>query len=274
MIQAAEFLYLFVRAGFLAAELVAREADNDQPLILILLIERLEAVVLGSEAALGRGIHHEQNLAFVVGKIHHLPLVPEGAVVIDAALPASTCRILDADALAAVVKGDENIVVVTHAKFLHIGELAKAVTGLDALHEVLVFLVVHGVDDIHTGFVEGEDVGRGEDSHVGSHNRLRLKAFAVAGDRHVAHHVHVGDVLAEVVDGSLGGLGDALHEFFFGNAPQVVGTFPRVYPGLSDAAVGTADADVLVAAAESSHRMALEVRQGHHRIVVEKILSD
>ena len=274
MVQAAEFFNLLVAAGLLAAELVAGEAEHHQAFILILLIKGLQAIILGREAALGSGVHHQQHLALEVGEIHHLPLVAQGAIVVDAALPAGTGGILHADALAAVVEVDDHIVVVAHAEFLHIGELAKAVTGLDALHEVLVLLVVHGVDDIHAGLVEGEDVGRGEYAHVRSHNCLCLKAFAVAGHRHVAHHVHIGHVFAEVVDGSLGGLGDALHEFFFSNAPHVVGAFPRVYPGLPDATVGAADAYVLVAAAETAHGVALEVSESDHGIVVQQVLAD
>ena len=47
-----------------------------------------------------------------------------------------------------------------------------------------------------------------------------------------------------------------------------------MYPGLPDATVGAADAYVLVAAAESSHGVALEVSEGYHGIVVQQVLAD
>ena len=71
----AELLYLFVRAGFLVAELVAREADDDKPLALILLIERLQPVVLRREAAFRGGIDYQQHLSFVVGKTDYVAFV-------------------------------------------------------------------------------------------------------------------------------------------------------------------------------------------------------
>ena len=46
MVQAAEFGNLLVAAGFLVGELVAGEADDGKPLVLILLIKGLQTVVL------------------------------------------------------------------------------------------------------------------------------------------------------------------------------------------------------------------------------------
>ena len=70
MVDAAEFRNLVVGTGFLAGELVAREADNHQTLVLILLVERLQAVVLRGEAAFGSGIDNHQDFAFELGEIH------------------------------------------------------------------------------------------------------------------------------------------------------------------------------------------------------------
>ena len=42
---------LFIRSRFLPTELVARETQNDETLVLVLLVEGFQAVVLGCEAA-------------------------------------------------------------------------------------------------------------------------------------------------------------------------------------------------------------------------------
>ena len=83
VVDAAELLDLLVGAGLLMAELVAGEADDDESLVLILLVERLEAVVLRGEAALAGGVDDEQHLALVVGEAHFLALVREGGEIIN-----------------------------------------------------------------------------------------------------------------------------------------------------------------------------------------------
>ena len=94
--------------------------------------------------------------------------------------------------------------------------------------------------------VDGQDVGRGQDAHVRRHHGLRGHTLAVAGDGHVAHHVNIGHLLAEMVDRRLGGLGHPFHEFLLRDIPLVVGTGGGVDPALADATVGATDADVLV----------------------------
>ena len=76
-----------------------------------------------------------------------------------------------------------------------------------------------------------------------------------------------------MTDRSLGGFGDPLHEFLLGDVPHVVGTRGRVDPGFADAAVGAADADVLVGTAETALGVALEVGEGDHGIIVEQVVA-
>ena len=83
MVQTAELLYLLVSTRLLMTELVAGEAYDDKSLVLILLVERLEAVVLRGEAALAGGVDDEQRLALVVGEAHFLALVREGGEIIN-----------------------------------------------------------------------------------------------------------------------------------------------------------------------------------------------
>jgi hypothetical protein len=59
------FFQTWERTGFLAHEIIGRKAQDDKSLVLVLLIHVLEAVVLGRVATLGRGIHHQDNLAFI-----------------------------------------------------------------------------------------------------------------------------------------------------------------------------------------------------------------
>ena len=140
--------------------------------------------------------------------------------------------------------------------------------GLNALHQVVVLAGRHSVDDVDAGLVYGQYVGRGKDAYIGRHNRLGCHTLTVARHRHVAHHIHIRYVLTEIVDARLGRLGHTFHKFFFLDVPLVGLTGGGVYPGLADAAVGTAYADVLVAAAETALGVPLEVGQRHHRVVV------
>ena len=86
-------------------------------------------------------------------------LVPYSwSILLDKGLEAFS-GILGSDALAAVVQVDENVAVVAHAEFLHVGELAQAVTALDALKHVVMLFGCHGVDDVHAGLVNRKQVG-------------------------------------------------------------------------------------------------------------------
>src|ERR1700722_1392813 len=64
----AEGLDLFVSAGFLRAEVVGREAENDEALIFVLFVSGFERAVLRGVAALAGDIYHQYYFAFVVGE--------------------------------------------------------------------------------------------------------------------------------------------------------------------------------------------------------------
>ena len=83
VVQAAELLDLLVSTWLLMPELVTREADDDQPALLVLLIEVLQPIVLRGEATLRGCVDDEKHLAFVVGKVHLLALVRQGAKLIN-----------------------------------------------------------------------------------------------------------------------------------------------------------------------------------------------
>ena len=183
----------------------------------------------------------------------------------------SFSRFLGGDALAAVVQVDEDIAVVAHAQFLHVRQLAQAVAAFDALQHVVVFLFGHGVDNIDAGLIDGEQVGRGQDADVGRDYRFGFQALAVTGHRHVTHHVDIGHVLPEVVDTCLGRFGHAFHEFLLLDVPLVILAGCRVNSCLADASVSTADADVLVRAAETALRVSLEMGECHHCVVVRQV---
>ena len=142
--------------------------------------------------------------------------------------------------------------------------------GLDPLDHGLAAALGQVVEQVHAGIVRGQDVQRGHDADIRRHHRLRRRPLAVAGDRDVAHGVDIADVGREVVDGGLGALGDALHQLLL---RDIVGAFGRVDLLLADAPVGTADADVLVAAAEATHGVALEVGQHQERVIVQHALA-
>lgn len=63
IVELAEALDLVVSAFLLTSELVAREAEDHQALLLVLLVQFLKAFVLRSEAARRGGIHDENDLA-------------------------------------------------------------------------------------------------------------------------------------------------------------------------------------------------------------------
>ena len=58
----AELLDLFVGAGLLLPELIARETEHDEPLVLVLPVEALESRILRREPALAGDVHDEQRL--------------------------------------------------------------------------------------------------------------------------------------------------------------------------------------------------------------------
>ena len=83
VVDAAELGYLGIGTGLLMSELVAREADDHQALVLILLIQSLQAIILRSESAFGSGINYHENLALVLSEIHLYPFVVKGLEIIN-----------------------------------------------------------------------------------------------------------------------------------------------------------------------------------------------
>ena len=137
-------------------------------------------------------------------------------------------------------------------------------TRFYTLNKVMVLFCCHCIDNVHAGLVHGKDIRGGEDSNVGGYHRGGGRAFAVAGDGHVAHYVHVGDVLSKKVYGGLGALCHTLHELFLSNIPLVGLAGSGMDPGFAHTAIGTSYADILVGAAESALGVALEVGEGYH----------
>src|SRR6185369_9670930 len=61
-------------AGFLAAEVVGRESEDDQALVLLVGVELLKVLVLRGIAALARDVHDDDDLALVVLEVLLLPV--------------------------------------------------------------------------------------------------------------------------------------------------------------------------------------------------------
>src|SRR5262245_61516363 len=72
VVELAERRERVVAAGVLGAELVARKAEHDEPLILVRLPQRLQAVELRREAALAGGVDDQQYLALVAAQLDAL----------------------------------------------------------------------------------------------------------------------------------------------------------------------------------------------------------
>ena len=87
VVDPAELLDLVIVPGLLVRELVAGEAEDDESLRAQLLVELLQVVVLGSEAALARRVDDEHRLAGEIGERDLLAVVVrEGQVVEGGAL--------------------------------------------------------------------------------------------------------------------------------------------------------------------------------------------
>ena len=62
-----------VVAGRLVGKLVAGEVENFKALVVVLLIQILQALVLGREAAAGGGVDNQNNLSLESGEVEVLP---------------------------------------------------------------------------------------------------------------------------------------------------------------------------------------------------------
>ena len=83
VVEAAELGNLLVGAGFLMGELVAGEAEDDQPLVSILLVKGFQSVVLRGETALGGGVDNHEDLAAVLRHFHLCALVVLGFEIVN-----------------------------------------------------------------------------------------------------------------------------------------------------------------------------------------------
>jgi hypothetical protein len=64
----AEGFDFFVGARFLGSEIVGREAEDDEALVLVLFVRCLESAVLRGVAALAGHVDDQNHFAFVVGE--------------------------------------------------------------------------------------------------------------------------------------------------------------------------------------------------------------
>lgn len=166
---------------------------------------------------------------------------------------------------------DQVVLVRPHVKFAHVGELAQTAARFDALDQIVTFLFGERINEVDRRLVDCENVGRGENPDVVGRRFRGARADAVAVDRHAAHDGKIRDVLAEMVRHGLAAFDHAFHEVR--TARPVVVPFAVKF-ALPLSARGAADGDVLEAPAEAAHRVALEVCENDHGVVVEKVLAD
>ena len=140
--------------------------------------------------------------------------------------------------------------------------------GEHALCQILVLVLFHGKDHIHAGLICCQNICRCHNAHIRGNNRLCCNAFAVTGNRHVAHHIHKCNVVNKMVNNRLCRLGDPLHQLLSSNAPHIIRTFYRVDHRLADSSVCTANTNVLVGTAEAAHHMTLKMSQDKQGIIV------
>ena len=144
--------------------------------------------------------------------------------------------------------------------------------GFDALDQCMAIGRLHGIDHVHAGLIDCQDVCRGADAHIGCNDRFGIDALAVAGDGHVAQDVDVDDLFTEVICHGFGGFRHALHEFLFGDAPDIL-TGDGMNGALAAIGICAANADVLIGATEAAVGVAFEVGQHQHGIVILQIFA-
>ena len=81
--SADELLDCVVAVGLFLAEVVARERENHQSLIFVLLIQRFQALVLRREDAVAGDVHDQQHLAAIGGERHRFAVDGERNVIED-----------------------------------------------------------------------------------------------------------------------------------------------------------------------------------------------
>lgn len=73
---------LLTRVGLLLAEVVGREAQDDQAAFFVLGVERFQALVLAGVAAIARGIDHQYHLASVLAEVLRRIVLQAGELVL------------------------------------------------------------------------------------------------------------------------------------------------------------------------------------------------
>ena len=68
IVQLASGFRITARAWFLTCKLIARETENHQPLVFVLLVELFEFCKLGGESTFASRVDDEQHLPFVLGE--------------------------------------------------------------------------------------------------------------------------------------------------------------------------------------------------------------
>ena len=136
--------------------------------------------------------------------------------------------------------------------------------------------VVAVAHQINAGAVQRDRVKTGQDTHI-VHAGILRHGTAVAVDRKVLHDCHIGDLPCKMLCHGGGGIGHSLKEgVLLGRVlPQniLVGDLAAgVDIGLARAGCA-ADGQLLQRAAVAAHRVALEVDQHQHTVVVFNILT-
>ena len=105
---------------------------------------------------------------------------------------------------------DEVVLVVPHARLLHVSKLPQAMARFNALNEVVTLILGARLNEIHRRLIDCENIGRGGNADIGNRGFRGAPARAVAINHHAAHHVDEDDLLPEMVADGLRGL---LHVF-------------------------------------------------------------
>ena len=144
--------------------------------------------------------------------------------------------------------------------------------ALDALDKMVAARVVGGVDKVKAGLVDGNGVKRGEDADI-LHARVLRHGAAVAVDRHILHHVDVGELAVEILHDGGCRVRHGFKKRDLVGGPHLLGLARTVDVGLARARAA-ADGELLQRAAEAAHRVALEVREHEHGVVIGHVPAD
>ena len=132
--------------------------------------------------------------------------------------------------------------------------------------------IVRRVHQIQARLVNSNRVQRDQNADV-LHARIFRHSAAVAVDRHVLHHVDKDHVALEIVHDRGRRVRHGVEELILLCRPHLVGLARAVDIRLA-VGRGAADGQLLQCAAEAAHRVALEVRQNQHGVIVRHVLAN